>query len=145
MEGKYRRQEEQKMQEKVSKMLESHPKKPQRAAELSERISEIAGCAITCNICADACLGEQNVQALAECIRLNLDCADICTTTAAVISRQTGTAMELIRAQIQACKAACKECGDECRKHAQKHEHCKVCSDVCQKCVQACDQLMQMV
>lgn len=134
------------MQEQVKKMLGSHPKKQAKiATELPGKVIEIAGCALTCNVCADACLSEQNVQDLARCIALNLDCADICTTTAAVISRQTGFTTDLIRAQLQACKAVCKECGDECRKHAQMHEHCKICSDACHKCMQTCDQLIQML
>jgi hypothetical protein len=134
------------MKDQLRKMLESHPNKQLKAADdISEKVIEIAGCAITCNICADACLSEQNVQNLARCIRLNLDCADICTTTAAVLSRQTGTATDLIRAQLQACKASCKDCGDECRKHAQMHEHCRICSDACHQCVQTCDRLMQML
>jgi hypothetical protein len=134
------------MQEQLKQMLESHPKKQTNIVnELHEKVIEIAGCAIICNICADACLGEQNVQNLAECIRLNLDCAAVCNSTAAIISRQTNSSTDLIKAQLQACKTACKTCGDECQKHAQAHEHCKICSDVCHKCMQTCDQLIQML
>jgi hypothetical protein len=134
------------MQEQLEKMLQTHPKKQTNIVnELPEKIIEIAGCAITCNICADACLGEQNVENLTQCIRFNLDCADICSSTAAIISRQTNSSTDLIKAQLQACKTACKTCGDECQKHAQAHEHCKICSDVCHKCMQTCDQLIQML
>jgi hypothetical protein len=38
--------------------------------------------------CADACLGEQDVQMLVCCIRLNLDCADVCATTGRLLARQ---------------------------------------------------------
>ena len=41
-------------------------------------------CAQVCTSCADACLAEENVQILTQCIRLNLDCADICARPAAL-------------------------------------------------------------
>ena len=34
-------------------------------------------CAQECEHCADACLNEPEIQALAECIRLDRDCAGI--------------------------------------------------------------------
>src|SRR5919202_5203932 len=45
-------------------------------------------CAQTCTACANACLGEPQVQDLVRCIRLNLHCADVCDTTGRLISRQ---------------------------------------------------------
>lgn len=38
-------------------------------------------CGQTCTACADACLAEDMVAELRTCIRLNLDCADLCVTT----------------------------------------------------------------
>ena len=40
-------------------------------------IEECYSCAQTCTSCADACLSERMVQELTQCIRLDLDCADI--------------------------------------------------------------------
>ena len=54
-------------------------------------IDECFRCAATCTSCADACLGENTVQNLVRCIRLNLDCADICDTAGHVASRRTGS------------------------------------------------------
>jgi hypothetical protein len=39
-------------------------------------------------VCADACLGEEKVEMLRRCIRLNLDCADVCNATGRMLSRQ---------------------------------------------------------
>ncbi len=44
-------------------------------------------CAQECEHCNDACLNEPEIQALAECIRLDRDCAQICWTAAAYMSR----------------------------------------------------------
>jgi ferredoxin len=50
-------------------------------------IDALIECAQACT--ADADLSEQNVAELVKCIRLCLDCSDVCTATARVASRQT--------------------------------------------------------
>ena len=44
-------------------------------------IDEAYACAQACTSCADACLAERAVADLRQCIRLNLDCADVCAAT----------------------------------------------------------------
>jgi len=99
-------------------------------------------CAQACTACADACLRESDVEDLRACIRLNLDCADICETTARVLSRHTGFDANLARATLEACAQACRSCGDECARHAAMHEHCRVCADACRRCEKACHELI---
>jgi hypothetical protein len=53
------------------------------------------------------------VAELTECIRTNMDCADICATTARVLSRHTGYDANISRALLDACVMACKSCEDE--------------------------------
>ncbi len=78
------------------------------------------------------------------CIRLNLDCADICETTGKVLLRQTETDVTVLRAQLQACAAACRACGGECQSHAEgmDMEHCRVCAESCRRCAEACEKLL---
>ena len=57
---------------------------------LAATVDALIACSQACTACADACLSEQNVADLAKCIRGNLDCADVCSTTARVLSRHTG-------------------------------------------------------
>jgi hypothetical protein len=78
------------------------------------------------------------VEELRQCIRLNLDCADVCLATATVASRRTGSNEEVIRKMLEACAAACRLCGEECGRHASKHEHCRICADACRRCEKAC-------
>ncbi len=130
----------------VQQMLATHPQ-PSRldAAALTECIQACYDCAQTCTACADACLSEQQVQQLVRCIRLNLDCFDVCVTTGNLLSRQTHPEWSLLRAQLQACAEACRICGDECERHA-KHmnmEHCRVCAEACRHCEEACNRLLQ--
>lgn len=81
---------------------------------------------------------------LVRCIRLNLDCADVCETTGNVLSRQTAFEPALARTLVQACAEACRVCAEECEKHAENMsmEHCRVCADSCRECEQACDELV---
>ena len=82
---------------------------------------------------------------LTQCIRLNLDCADICAATGAMASRRTGSNIAVLKAVITACAEACRACAEECSRHAEMHEHCRICAEACRSCEQACrDALLQM-
>jgi hypothetical protein len=121
-------------------MLDTHPD-PAGAVPvdvLADILHELADCAQTCLLCADACLAEDMVDQLRRCIRLNLDCAAICRTTAEVLGRQVEPDTAVVRAVLEACIAACAACGQECASHAEMHEHCRVCAETCQRCEQAC-------
>jgi hypothetical protein len=69
---------------------------------------------------------ERDLAEMVKCIRLCLNCVDICTATAGVISRLTEHDADVTRLLLEACVAICKSCGDECERHAQHHEHCRV-------------------
>lgn len=109
---------------------------------LARCISECERCAQACTACADACLSEQAVEALTLCVRLNLDCADVCDATARLLSRHTGHQTAIARAQLQACAVACAACAEECERHAEAHEHCRICAEACRGCESACRDLL---
>jgi hypothetical protein len=69
--------------------------------------------AATCRADADDDLREQDLAEMVKCIRLCLDCVDVCTATAGVISRQTDYDADSTRPLLEACMASCKSCGDE--------------------------------
>jgi uncharacterized protein DUF326 len=97
--------------------------------------------AFTADTAAD--LSERNVTEMVKCIRLCLDCTDICVATVGITSRQTEHDAMVIKPLLEACAAICKSCGDECERHAQMHEHCRVCAEACRRCEQACRKLLQ--
>jgi hypothetical protein len=99
-------------------------------------------CAQTCTGCADACLAEEMVADLRTCIRRDLDCADVCSTTARVLSRQTAPDGGTLRTLLEACATACAACAGECAKHAEMHEHCRLCAEACRRSEQACLELL---
>jgi hypothetical protein len=119
-------------------MLEARPAHISNRLEmLAACIRECFECAQACTLCADACLGEQDVHRLLICIRMNLNCADICEATGRVLARSTALEWGVLFNQLQACLAACQHCALECERHAH-HEHCVVCFQACRRCEKAC-------
>jgi hypothetical protein len=78
------------------------------------------------------------VAQLRQCIRLNLDCADVCEATGRLASRQTGTNETVLRAMLKTCEEACARCAEECARHANHMEHCAICAETCRRCEAAC-------
>jgi uncharacterized membrane protein len=105
-------------------------------------IDALSDCAQACVADADDDLREHNLADMVKCIRLCWDCADVCSATMSVVSRQTAHEASVIRPLLEACIAICRTCGDECQRHAQHHEHCRVCEQACRRCEQACRDLL---
>jgi hypothetical protein len=76
------------------------------AGQLSAAIDACSDCTQSCTACADACLaeGDDMLGSLRQCIRLNLDCADVCEATLRILSRQTAYDANVTRAQVEACR-----------------------------------------
>jgi hypothetical protein len=89
-------------------------------------------CANACDHCATACLKEHDVKMMAECIRLDIDCADICRLAAGYMSRGS----DFAHAICEICADICEACGAECAKH--QHDHCQACAQACRRCAEEC-------
>ncbi|MEU2266169.1 hypothetical protein ABZ568_06970 [Streptomyces olindensis] len=70
-------------------------------------------CAGVCLTCADAAAAEQDPEKIVmsiKCVRLDNDCADLCTVAARILARQTGydapTTMAIIEATAPSCARA---------------------------------------
>jgi hypothetical protein len=125
-------------------MIDTHPK--HQTGDVNALVSCVEACfdcAQACIACADACLGEDALAELRQCIRLNLDCADVCAAVGAIGSRRTYPDEAVLHSALGACAETCRRCGMECRRHAGQHEHCRVCAEVCGACEQACKALIQ--
>ena len=112
------------------------------AAVLAAAIDALSDCAQACTADVDADLSEQNLAEMVTCIRLCLNCADICTATLGVASRQAQYDANTTKPLLRACVAICRSCGDECERHAPHHEHCRVCEQACRRCEEACQELL---
>ena len=96
-------------------------------------IDALARCAAECSHCATACLDEQDVKMLARCIKLDMDCAEICKLGISYVSRGSEHAQHILNE----CAEICEACATECEKHSHM-EHCKRCAEVCRECAEAC-------
>lgn len=101
----------------------------------SQLIQTLHECAKACNHCYDSCLKEEDINMMAECIRLDRECADTCAFLEQALMRNTPFASELAAV----CAKICEACGNECQKH--DHEHCQRCAEACFRCAEACKEI----
>jgi hypothetical protein len=130
------------MQRTVERMLRTNPEAPFAPADsLGRTIHACMETAQVCTACADACLGE-HARGLETCIRLNLDCADVCGTAVRVLSRQQNPDLTVVAMMIELCAAIAETCAIECERHAAQFTHCHVAAAACHRCFDACRTLM---
>jgi Domain of Unknown Function (DUF326) len=127
-------------------MLNTYPRTAIADADvLAAAIDALSDCAQACNADTDADLDEHDLTDMVRCIRLCLNCVDICTATVAVVSRPAERDADVVRPLLESCVAICRSCGDECERHARMHEHCRVCAEACRRCEQACRELLNTI
>lgn len=103
--------------------------------KFQECIDACNRCAAACSHCATACLQEEDMNALARCIQLNQDCADICHMAVKFMSRRSEFAERICRI----CAEICEACGEECRQH--QTNHCQECAEACFACADICREM----
>src|SRR5215204_6566587 len=92
---------------RLRKMMEAHPSPAGSNGEAALECTEACfDCAEICQICADACLAEEDANELVQCIRLNLDCSDICDVTGKLIVRTGHRDANTLHLQLHACAQA---------------------------------------
>ena len=124
-------------------MLQSAPQKLTVDASLvATAIDAASACAVTCSACASACLSESDAGSMAQCIRDDLDCADLCGVTARHLARLNAGDKQLTVSVLAACIEACVQCAASCAPHREHHEHCRLCEQACLACEQACQALL---
>lgn len=122
--------------------LDAHPNPASSAGpEALGCIYETAQCTYVCTTCADACLEEEDRGDLSQCIRLNLDCAEICAIVGRFLARPGHQDRETLARILEACAIACHACAAECRRH-EDMEHCRVCADQCERSAEACERMV---
>jgi hypothetical protein len=124
-------------------MFRSHPAQPAHTDAISRAIDACFSCVEACTACADACLSDSHVERLVTCIRLNLDCAAVCSATGDILARanRAGT-RQLLEAQLTTTIAFCRTCAHDCSRHAERLKHCRMCAEACLACAEACDEML---
>lgn len=107
-----------------------------RSQEMDHCIDNCQECHETCLALVDHCLTKGGRHADAAHIRLLLDCAQICSTSADFMIRGSDLHTETCRA----CSEVCERCADDCAKMADDQEM-KDCVAVCRRCAESCRQM----
>lgn len=90
-------------------------------------------CAQECEYCAIACVSEEGTHSLAQCIKLDMECAKICWLAASFLASDSNFAVEIC----EVCATICNSCAMECEKHKDM-EHCRRCAEYCFTCAGEC-------
>jgi len=97
-----------------------------------ELLQKLAICIAACENCANACLEEDMVKDMINCIKTDRDCADICGTTHRLVARNSDNA----GAMLKLCAELCGKCAQECETHDM--QHCQDCAKACRECEKVC-------
>ncbi|WP_331248193.1 four-helix bundle copper-binding protein [Evansella clarkii] len=100
---------------------------------LEEVYEAIEDCLRACNQCYDACLEEEDISHLRDCIRTDRECANICELALEAIASNS----PLMKEVISLCAKSCRLCQEECEKH--DHQHCQMCAQACMECAEFCE------
>jgi hypothetical protein len=100
--------------------------------EYRDCIQACLDCVTACEACQQACLAMPAAAQMADCIRLNRDCADLCLLAFSWMSRGTHLATLLC----ETCGIVCDYCASECENH--QVGHCQACAEACRHCAAVC-------
>ncbi|EPY2276410.1 four-helix bundle copper-binding protein [Clostridium sporogenes] len=101
-------------------------------------IDECNRCAQACYECFKACLDEPDVGARKNCIKILVECAQMCEMSSGIMSMNGQFAKE----HCQLCATICDKCAQECEMF--KDDHCQKCAQECHTCANECRNMANM-
>lgn len=110
----------------------------QHQAEMRHCIEMCTECHGVCVATLTQCLQHGGKHAEPAHVRLLLDCAEICQTSANFMLRGS----ELHGRTCGVCAEVCERCAQDCARFDE--EFMKRCADVCRRCAESCRQMSQM-
>jgi hypothetical protein len=105
--------------------------------EMRECIRNCQECHAICTETVAHCLGMGGKHAAAQHIRLLLDCAQICATSADFMLR---VSPEHVRT-CGVCAELCSQCADSCEKLGKGDQTMTQCAELCRRCAQSCERM----
>lgn len=93
-------------------------------------------CAQVCEQLISHCLSMGGAHAAEKHIRLLIDCANICSTSARFIVRGSDFYSRIC----SVCAEVCLECAEDCERFGDD-EMMKNCAEVCRRCAESCQKL----
>jgi hypothetical protein len=104
------------------------------AASMDECIRNCTECHTICMKTVIHCLGVGGKHADQAHIRMLLDCAQICATSADFMTRGS----PLHRLTCGACAEICQQCADDCERMAEGDQRMIECVEMCRRCAASC-------
>lgn len=99
-------------------------------------ISILEHCIKSCDYSANACLRNNHVQEMVNCMRVNNVCAEVCSSLRHLLLMEYEAVEELV----QYCIKVCDDCAVECAKHDL--EQCIACTKASTDCAKACREFL---
>ncbi|MFE9444743.1 Rho termination factor N-terminal domain-containing protein [Streptomyces sp. NPDC006602] len=132
----------------VEKLLDAYPAEtgmPPRL--LGEAVDKLYECAGVCLTCADAAAAEQDPEKIVmsiKCVRLDNDCADLCTVAARILARQTGYDAPTTMAVIEATRTVLRASADAAEEF-EEIPYFGLSAKACRETEKLLDQLVQQM
>jgi hypothetical protein len=104
---------------------------------MRECIQNCQECHAICTETVAHCLEKGGKHAAAEHIRLLLDCAEICATSADFMLR---VSPEHART-CGVCAELCSQCADSCEQLGKGDQTMSQCAELCRRCAQSCERM----
>src|ERR1700683_955197 len=82
-------------------------------AAVAAAIDACLSCVPSCTSCENACLAEEDIDAMRDCIAFDQTCADICATVARSLSRPVQADAGFLHSLLETCVRACSNCAEE--------------------------------
>ena len=113
-----------------------------RNAEMEECIRNCVDCHHICLETVSHCLQKGGHHAEHQHIRLLLDCAQICQTSADFMLRGS----DLHKYTCDVCAEVCERCAADCERMAMaSDEQMQACAEVCRRCAESCRRMADLV
>jgi hypothetical protein len=114
------------------------------ATRTTQHAHTMEECIENCTNCHRVCLetaarhfaGESAPKLDERMVRLLLDCADICRTSADFMIRGS----DLHQHTCRACAAICARCADECDRRGED-PYMAACAEICRRCAASCAEM----
>jgi hypothetical protein len=110
--------------------------KQRTSKEIKECIENCMNCHCTCLGTVTYCLEMGGRHAEASHIRLMLDCAEICQTSANFMIRGS----DLHGRTCAVCAEVCERCAEDCGRMSDD-EQMRACAEMCRRCAESCREM----
>jgi hypothetical protein len=118
----------------------SQPRGHQSDDDMQQCIQLCQDCHALCVQTVGHCLTLGGRHATPDHIRVLLDCAEICETTAHYLLRESP-----LHARVCGfCADVCRQCADSCQQAAGEDQMVKQCVEMCRRCAKSCDRMSKV-